>query len=80
MSKLANQLVYLKNFGEGVLTRLYFAKIVGANRTDDVKATNKDYGRIVKKLADAFPNEPKDDLEKVFIFCEHYDTICFKIM
>lgn len=63
--KLANQLLFLKGYGEGVLTRIHYAYRIGAYRSDDTKPTNKDYGKIIKKITDAFPGEPKDDLEKI---------------
>ncbi len=50
-----------------MLTRLHYAYRVCMFRSDDVKVTNKDYGKVIKKIVDVFPLEPPADLEKVKI-------------
>eukprot|EP00301_Raphidiophrys_heterophryoidea_P010143 c1518_g1_i1.p1 GENE.c1518_g1_i1~~c1518_g1_i1.p1 ORF type:complete len:1222 (-),score=356.71 c1518_g1_i1:150-3722(-) len=66
-NNLGHKLLFLRAYGEGVLVRLHHARRISCpdNRSQDVDPANKEYGKVIKKIADAFPNEPKDDLEKM---------------
>eukprot|EP00300_Choanocystis_sp_HF-7_P024033 c25428_g1_i1.p1 GENE.c25428_g1_i1~~c25428_g1_i1.p1 ORF type:complete len:1181 (+),score=255.13 c25428_g1_i1:48-3545(+) len=71
MATLCEKALFARNYGEGVLGRLHYALHSLKTRSDEVLPTNKEYGKIIKKIADSFPNEPKPDVEQM----QGYDVL-----
>jgi hypothetical protein len=70
--------LYLRNIGEGVLARLYHAKVLSnpATRPTLIDPNNRDYGRVIKKLSENFPSEPRD-IERVSFVQASFAAIIF---
>eukprot|EP00298_Acanthocystis_sp_HF-20_P016602 c21526_g1_i1.p1 GENE.c21526_g1_i1~~c21526_g1_i1.p1 ORF type:complete len:1162 (+),score=410.51 c21526_g1_i1:109-3594(+) len=65
-ANIGHQLLFLSNHGEGVLIRLYSAvKLNITPRPDQMNPNHKEFGRVIKKILDSYPSEPKEDIEKL---------------